>query len=160
MMSGAIREICALSILCGAAMSIMPEGGVKRVTGILTAAVLLTAILAPLKSMDLESYALIAAHYREREAELTAQGEEINERLNRAVIERECETYIMDKANELDIDIREADVEVQWSMDGVWLPYSACITGQSAPAQETALEDAVTAGLGIPGERVTWKNNE
>ena len=144
MMSGAIREICALSILCGAAMSIMPEGGVKRVTGILTAAVLLTAILAPLKSMDLESYALIAAHYR----------------LNRAVIERECETYIMDKANELDIDIREADVEVQWSMDGVWLPYSACITGQSAPAQETALEDAVTAGLGIPGERVTWKNNE
>ena len=160
MMSGAIREICALSILCGAAMSIMPEGGAKRVAGILTAAILLTAILTPLRSIDLESYALLAARYRQQEAELTAQGEEINERLNRAVIEREYETYIMDKANEMGIDIKEADVEVQWSTEKVWLPYSACIAAHAAPAQRAALEDVVAADLGIPGERVTWKSDE
>ncbi len=120
MMSGAIREICALSILCGAAMSIMPEGGAKRVAGILTAAILLTAILTPLRSIDLESYALLA------------------ERLNRAVIEREYETYIMDKANEMGIDIKEADVEVQWSTEKVWLPYSACIAAHAAPAESGA----------------------
>ena len=160
MMSGAIREICALSILCGAAMSIMPEGGVKRVAGILTAAILLTAILTPLRSIDLESYALLAARYRQQEAELTAQGEKINERLNRAVIEREYETYIMDKANEMGIDIKEADVEVQWSTERMWLPYSACIAAHAAPAQRAALEDAIAAELGIPGERVTWKSDE
>ncbi len=160
MMSGAIREICALSILCGAAMSIMPEGGAKRVAGILTAAILLTAILTPLKGIDFESYALLAAQYRQQEAELTARGEEINERLSRAVIEREYEAYIMDKANEMGIDIKEADVEVQWSTEGVWLPYSVCIAANAATAQKTALEDAVAAELGIPGERVTWESDE
>lgn len=160
MMSGAIREICALAIFCGAAMSIMPEGGAKRVAGILTAAVLLAAIITPLKSIDLNGYALLAARYREQEAALTAQGEEINERLNRAVIERECETYIMDKAKEIDIDIKEADVEVQWSTEKVWVPYSVCITAHAAPAQKTALEDAAAAELGIPGERVTWRSDE
>ena len=159
MTSGVIRGICALSILCGAAMSIMPEGGAKRVAGILTAAILLTAILTPVKDIDLQSYALLAARYREQEAALTAQGEEINERLNRAVIERECEAYIMDKAKEIDIDIKEADVEVQWNTERVWTPYSACITAHAASAQKTALEDAVAAELGIPGERVTWRSD-
>ena len=38
MMHGVIREVCALSVFCGLAMSIMPEGSVKRVAGVLCTA--------------------------------------------------------------------------------------------------------------------------
>ena len=98
MMSGVIREICALSILCGVAMSITPEGGVKRVMGILSSAVLLIAILTPVRQFDFESYALELAKYKNSEAALSASGVDINERLNRLVIEDEYQAYIMDIA--------------------------------------------------------------
>ena len=160
MMNGAIREICALSILCGIAMSIMPEGGVKRVASVLCTAVLLTAVLSPLRNMDMDSYALMLTRYREQEAKLAADGEKIRNRLNRAVIESECETYIMDKAAEIGAALTAAKVEAQWSTDGVWVPYAAQLTPSLPPEQAAVLAEKIAADLGIPEERVAWGGNE
>ena len=160
MMSGVIREICALSILCGVAMSITPEGGVKRVMGILSSAVLLIAILTPVRQFDFESYALELAKYKNSEAALSARGEDINERLNRLVIEDEYQAYIMDKARKTGIEVKEADVEVQWSTEGVWVPYSAEIISDAPPEMRGKLTEAIRSELGIPEERVTWNGDE
>lgn len=160
MMSGVIREICALSILCGVAMSITPEGGVKRVMGILSSAVLLIAILTPVRQFDFESYALELAKYKNSEAALSARGVDINERLNRLVIEDEYQAYIMDKARKTSIEVKEADVEVQWSTEGVWVPYSAEIISDAPPEMRGKLTEAIRSELGIPEERVTWNGDE
>ncbi len=159
-MYGVLREICALSILCGVAVSITPEGGAKRVIGILSSAILIIAIITPLKDFDFENYALELARYREQEAELTAKGEEINERLNRLVIEQECQAYIMDKAIEIGFEVKEAKVTLQWSTEGVWVPYSAEISGEATPEERLRLGESIKAGLGIPPERVVWAVNE
>lgn len=159
-MYGVLREICALSILCGVAVSITPEGGAKRVIGILSSAILIIAIITPLKDFDFENYALELARYREQEAELTAKGEEINERLNRLVIEKECQAYIMDKAIEIGFEVKEAKVTLQWSTEGVWVPYSAEISGEATPEERLRLGESIKAGLGIPPERVVWAVNE
>lgn len=159
-MYGVLREICALSILCGVAVSITPEGGAKRVIGILSSAILIIAIITPLKDFDFENYALELARYREQEAELTAKGEEINERLNRLVIEQECQAYIMDKAIEIGFEVKEAKVTLQWSTEGVWVPYSAEISGEATPEERLRLGESIKAGLGIPPERVVWAENE
>lgn len=159
-MYGVLREICALSILCGVAVSITPEGGAKRVIGILSSAILIIAIITPLKDFDFENYALELARYREQEAELTAKGEEINERLNRLVIEQECQAYIMDKAIEIGFEVKEAKVTLQWSTEGVWVPFSAEISGEATPEERLRLGESIKAGLGIPPERVVWAVNE
>lgn len=159
-MGGVLRELCALSILCGVAMSVSPEGGAKRVLGILSSAVLLIAALTPLKEMDFESYALRLAKYKTEESTLTAKGNEINERLNRLVIEDECEAYIMDKAKEKGVDVKEAKVELRWSTEGVWYPYSAKIVSNAAQSDLTALFESMEAELGIPEERITWSAYE
>lgn len=159
-MHGVLREICALSIICGVAMSITPEGGAKRVIGILSSAILIIAIVTPLKDFDFEAYALELAKYREQEAELTARGEEINERLNRLVIEQECQAYIMDKAIETGFEAKEAKVTLQWSTEGVWVPYAAEISGEATPKERLRLSESIMAGLGIPQERVIWAGNE
>ena len=64
MMHGVIREVCALSVFCGLAMSIMPEGSVKRVAGVLCTAALLITVLTPLRDFDMDSYALLLAKYK------------------------------------------------------------------------------------------------
>lgn len=159
-MQGVLREICALSILCGVAMSITPEVGAKRVIGILSSAILIIAIITPLRAFDFESYALELAKYKADEAELTAKGEEMSERLNRLVIEQECRAYIMDKAAEMGFEVKEAKVTLKWSTEGVWVPYSAEVSGTFTSEERLRLCESIEAGLGIPGERVVWANNE
>ena len=156
MMHGVIREVCALSVFCGLAMSIMPEGSVKRVAGVLCTAALLITVLTPLRDFDIDSYALLLAKYKEEEAALTARGEEINERLNRLVIEQEYEAYIMDKAAEKNVAVKEAEVEAQWSTEG----YTAEISSDAPPSQRAMLTEAIKTDLGIPEERITWKCDE
>lgn len=159
-MSTMIRELCALSILFGVIMGIIPEGGVKRITGILCSAILIIVILTPIKSIDIDSYALLLTQYREQEAQLTARADEINSRLNRAVIVEEYEAYIMDKAEELGIDVKEAGVEVQWSTEAVWVPYSVSVTANADISLRRVFEDKLMAELGIPQERVKWQSDE
>lgn len=159
-MSTMIRELCALSILFGVIMGIIPEGGVKRITGILCSAILIIVVLAPIKSIDIDSYALLLTQYREQEAQLTARADEINSRLNRAVIVEEYEAYIMDKAEELGIDVKEARVEVQWSTEAVWVPYSVSVTANADISLRRVFEDKLMAELGIPQERVKWQSDE
>ena len=55
MISQSIRQLCALSLLCGAALSILPEGGVKRVAEVVCTASLIVALVNPLKALDMES---------------------------------------------------------------------------------------------------------
>lgn len=155
-MSEVIREICALSILCGVVCSIMPEGSVKRVAGILCSCVLIITAVSPLRDFDFDYYAHLITNYREREAEINRRGDEISERLNRTVIQAECEAYISDKAEKLGLNIKSAKVELKWNADSAWVPYSAQITADIAPAGRKKLADVLLAELGILPERVEW----
>lgn len=160
MIASCIRQLCALSILCGAAMSMAPEGSIKRVMGVLCSAALILAVIQPLKGMDLSQYALELAKYEEREAEFLEDGENMNDRLNRLVIQEGYETYIRDKATELEIEIRSLNVGVQWNMDGLWVPDTVEIDGEGSGESRRELGRIIEAELGIPAERQYWSENE
>lgn len=156
MIHQSIRQLCALSLLCGAALSILPEGGVKRVAEVVCTASLIVALVNPLKALDMGTYALETARLHEREAALTAEAEGLEQRLNRLVIEQEYEAYIMDKALEFGLEGLAADVEVQWSLEGLWMPYAANISGACSQTGREKLAALMTADLGIPYERQRW----
>ena len=153
-----IRALCAVSLLCGAALSILPEGGVKRVAEILCTASLILAVLSPIKELDLETYAMENARLRELEASFAQNGQEAGERLERLVIEGEYETYIMDKAGELGIDGLKTDVEVQWSLEGFWIPYGVELSGECSDESREQLGRIMVSDLGIPYERQRWSS--
>ncbi len=151
-----IRELCAVSLLCGAALSILPEGGVKRVAEILCTASLILAVISPLKELDMDAYALENARLHELETSLAQQGQEAGERLKRLVIEQEYEAYILDKAKELNIELGGAEVEVQWSLEGFWMPWGAELSSGCSPEERQRLSDILESDLGIPYERQRW----
>ena len=68
MIQESIRQLCAVSIFCGAAINITPEGGVRRIMQLLCTAALTIAILSPIKEIDFDIYALETARLREAEA--------------------------------------------------------------------------------------------
>ena len=125
MIQESIRQLCAVSIFCGAAINITPEGGVRRIMQLLCTAALTMAILSPIKEIDFDIYALETARLREAESAINESAERIDGRLNRAVIEEQCEEYILDKAEELGANVSGVKVQAQWNLDGLWVPYSA-----------------------------------
>lgn len=155
MISSVIRQLCAMSILCGAAISIAPEGTVRRMLEIVCSVVIISAVAQPFIGVDFAAYALELARFEEREAEFLADNSELNDRLNRLVIEERYETYIMDKANELGAEVYSVEVSVQWSMDGFWTPYSVQISCGSHAGQKE-LSGRIEAELGVPAERQQW----
>ena len=149
MIHQSIRQLCALSLLCGAALSILPEGGVKRVAEVVCTASLIIAIVSPLKALE-------SARRHDLESSLTADAKAAEQRLNRLVIEQEYEAYIMDKALELGLEGLAVDVEVQWSLEGLWMPYGASISGVCSQTGKEQLSALMAADLGIPYERQRW----
>lgn len=152
-MAPVLHRLCILSVFFGLMLSVAPDGGVKRVMNILCAAILILTVLSPLKQLDIGEYALELAKNRELEASFMDDGKELNDRLNRLVIERECEAYIRDKATAMGIDAK-ALIRARWDSNGLWIPYEI----ELDCARDERLEAEIIAGLGIPKERQIWKN--
>lgn len=159
-MGAAIRELCVLSLFFGLAMSAAPEGGAKRVMGILCSVMLIIVIIEPLKGFDYVGYARSLADYRTLESSLAEDGQEMRRRLDRLVIEQHCEAYIMDKAEALGLELESVSVETDMYSDGVWLPYSAKLNGRGDPAACSVLSEIIAAELGIAPERQMWTQSE
>lgn len=155
-MTGLIGRLCALSVFCGLVMSLMPEGGAKRMAAIGCTAALLLTLSGALQEVKPELFLPELAYYRELEQELTERSGELRDSLNRSVIEREYEAYICDEAARLGIPGLQAKVTARWDMAGYFLPYEVHLTADCGERERRALTDRIEAELGIPKERIIW----
>lgn len=153
-MSELVRELCVFSVFSAVAAAVIPEGGTKKVLGMVVAAVMLCMTADAVTGLDFESYRLMAARYREESTALTEDAEKISDRLNRLVIERECEEYICDRATALGTELNSVRVTARWHPDGLWLPAELLIS--SPDIRDERLCSAIEAELGIPTEEQVW----
>ena len=125
-----VLSLTGAALVCAAALRLAPEGRVKPVVRLLCAVVMAAALLTPLAGGALPAaYPLELSRWRAQAEALTRQGETARQNLDRALIEREAEAYILDKARALGTPLRAARVSLRWSTEGVWLPESAALTG-------------------------------
>lgn len=159
-MKNYVMQICALSIFCGLALSLTPEGSVKRMTGLCCMLLLLISVLTAFRSFDYSSYSLELARYRELGHELAGGAEESSSRLERRLIEQECAAYILRQADSLGIKELSAAVKLRWDSSGVWVPESARMIGSCSADQRTRLQALIAADLGIDDLHQEWIVNE
>ena len=159
-MEGLIRELCALSILCGVALSLTPEGSGRRVMSFACSLALLSCVLGGIKTLDWDVYSMEISRYRESEQTFLEQSGEIRDDLDRRVIEAECRAYVLEQAVRLGIPIRDAAVRVDWSTEGLWVPYKATVYGNLTDQEKGRLARILETELGIPGERQEWNEND
>ena len=159
-MTEALRQLCGLSLFCGIALGLMPEGGVKKAASIACTVVLVMTVLLPLGTLDVSQYSLELAKYREMGEQLEERGDAVRDSMSRTVIEQECEAYIMDKAEAMGITVDTVKVRAFWSSEGVWVPESAEIRSGCGESEKNRLSDVIFADLGIPAENQEWSGNE
>lgn len=158
-MEQTIRLLCVLSVFCALAMHLCPEGREKRVLGFVCSAVLLSALFRSVREPDWDSLALEAARLHQREDAFLQDAGELGRELQRTVIEEKCETYIRNRAGQLQIDLEDVSVTAQWSLDGIWIPHSAVLSGEAGERERELLAGLLETELGIAGSRQEWRSN-
>ena len=147
-----IKQMCATSLVYGAVMALCPEGGVKRVANIVCTMALAAMLLNAFSSFDLETYAAELKSYKEREMEIVDAGKKIEDNLSRLVIEEQYETYILDKATELGLELNQVKLQLRWDSNGFWIAESVEMDcGYSAK-----LAEYIEKELGIVKQRQRW----
>lgn len=155
-MSGLIRQLCALSVLCGVALLLTPEGSGRRALAVCCSVLLSLSVLTAFGSFDFDAYSLELARYRDMGDSLADEAEERSRRLNKTLIMRQLEEYIRTQAEELGMSGLRAEPSVRWSTEGFWVPESVRLTGDFDAEREKRLREIIAADLGIPAEKQEW----
>ena len=150
-----IIAIAVSGILVSLIQALMPAGGVKKLSGVICGAVLMLAIMGGILNVKFDTSEFMIADEKEVMNEYSEKLEETNLRLNKSIIEDECRTYILDKAEKLGAHI-VAVVTAQYDSDGSCIPYSVSITGKCSDTIGTALGEYISENLNIPPERQFW----
>lgn len=155
-----LRGICAASVFFGLALALIPEGKERRTASLCVTAALVLMFASLFKSFSWDAYALSLAELREAAETITDSAAAESKRLNRLVIEHECEEYIMDKARELSLVPVSVEVSTSWRAEGVWVPESAVITLEKDGVGRQRLSSLIEAQLGVAGEYQEWNFEE
>lgn len=155
-MREAIRELCVLSVFCGASLRLAPEGPVRRVLSVLCTAVLLLCVLGGVMALDFDSYALEQGALREQEQRFRLSAEENRQRLDRLVIEQELNSYIQNKAEQRGLRVPQLETELIWRTEGLWVPHALSASYVGSAEQAERLAEELEAELGVPRERQRW----
>ena len=160
MMADAIRQLCALSVFCGLALSLAPAGSVKKAAGVCCTVALLSCLIGCFQEFRTADYALEMARYRELGESLAANAQEEKERLDRLVIERECEEYILSRAEAEKLSLVKVKVRAMWSVEGFWVPRHAVLQGPLSEAERERLGALIEAELGVEKAELEWLDGE
>lgn len=124
------------------------HAAMKMVCGIF----LLLCIIRPFADISLTGWSRFALPYLQQ-TQYTSQGEEYARQQTRTIIKQKTQAYILDKAAELDADIR---VEVKLSDDPLPYPVSVEIYGTISPYTKQKLEQILSRELSIAKENQSW----
>lgn len=155
-----LRGICAAAVFFGILLALLPEGRERRITSLCATAALVVMFLGLVLKTDWEGYAISLSQTRDAAAMITSSAEESRSRMNRLVIEQECEEYIMDKAADLGIPIHGVKVNAAWKKEGVWVPDFVTIKGAVREDDRERLSLLIEAELGIGQTGQEWEIEE
>lgn len=159
-MKGFISQICALSVFCGIALCLTPEGSVKRMTSLCCMLLIMISALSAFRSFDYASYSLELARYRELGRDLSSEATDGGKRYERLLIEQECADYILRQAESLGIAEITVQVSARWETVGVWVPESVRLQGSFTNDQRARLQEMIAAELGIDLMYQEWIEDE
>lgn len=152
-----VKNLCVAAIITGIAMTLTPKGRVRDVLRLVCGLAMVMALISPLTRLDMDGYAISLARYREEYQQYYDQTQEKSDRLVRSVIEQECATYILDKAQLVGLRVTSAEVTAKWGdEEKVWYPYEVYIEFEGDISQTSGLADTIEADLGVPRERQYW----
>jgi len=146
-----LLQVAAAALVLAVAQALTPEGAIKKIVRLAGGMVLLLAVVRPV--LGLEGGSLPALTPPAELTEAAPGGEEVLKTL----IAQKAGAYIVDKGSSLGCQITAVRVTAADDGSGWPVPWSAELTGTWTGEQKRALRRELEAGLGIPPERQSYR---
>lgn len=149
-----ILSVLSAAIISAIVSGIAGESGasgklIRLVSGIFLAFV----IVSPVADIDLSEYIRQIEDYEADGSDFAAYGKHASEKAQAEIIIPRIEAYILDKAEELKLDIH---AEVTLSEGEYPAPSSVVLSGYASPYARQALNEWIADSLGISKESIVW----
>ena len=151
-----VLAIVGTALVCAVVRALAPEGGGKKVVSVVCGFAMLGAVLGIRGAADGASVGDYTGGFTARAEEYARQAKEAGAAQTRFIIEERCRAYILDKAAQLGVTVRDVTVTARWSEEGFWVPVSCSLAGN----MDAGLAGAIASELGIPLERQTWSTGD
>jgi stage III sporulation protein AF len=155
-----IRAIAGAAVICGAALALTPQSKVKEVLKVLCGVVLIVALIEPFINSDAIEISVDLSRYREAAAAVAGNAANEQTNLNRSIIERQMNSYILDKAQTLGIEDLNVITVLKWGDEGFWYPHEIRLTTSCAIGERNRLSSFIEGELGIPVSRQYWNEHD
>jgi len=159
-MRAALRSLIALSLLGGAALYLCPEGGGKRIMKLLVTAVLVAAVLEPLRTLDYDRLSVEEARLSSSEIEILYDSEQKVNRLKGQLLRQNCERYVTTQAQALGLNVKDIEITLSGDREESLRPESVTIKASGGAEEMERLCRLMRDELGIPVERQVWITDE
>lgn len=155
-----ILELTVLSVVCGAVISIVPEGGSKKICQVLSTAILIIVFVDFAGQFDLNEHYVQASGLEKIEIEFNENLEDRENVLNGLFVKKECMNFIFEKAAKNSVEISRIEICLSDSEENRFYPHSIEISGSWNEEQRNILAKSISTELGIPEERQNWLYEE
>lgn len=144
------------ALICGVILSIgTPSGAGYRLRKMICGLFLAFLAIAPLKEIEFRDFTREFGEYSQEAEAAAAIGQSQAEAAILDIIKSRCESYILDKAADLNVTIH-VRVEVD---EASQLPAAAELEGDVTPYEKQVLSDYITQELGIEKEAQNWNRH-
>ena len=151
---GYLLRLTAGAFLSAGLLSLIPKGTSKKAAAVLCGLVMLLLALTPLAQLDYEALSeTISRLELEKEEARTGIGIQ-NQELVASIISGRVQTYILDKASSLGMQISvELEMETRAATP---YPSGVTIRGAATPTQKQQLQTYLEQTFAIAPERQVW----
>jgi hypothetical protein len=97
-----IVGIAGAAMITAVAMTVTPEGRVKKIVSLVCGLMTVIALVRPIVGFDYRSFSEYLAQHKSEAEAFSSDIDSANENLTRRIIEERCQAYILDKASPLE----------------------------------------------------------
>ncbi len=149
-----------LSIICACVMVTIvkafigdkaPSAGIIK---LIAGAFLIFTVVAPVVRMQFEDLQDYYIGVSEDAQKVVGQGEAMSQQACQAIIKEQLETYILDKADSLGLDL---EIDISFPDISEMSPDEIMILGNASPYGRKTLQTFLTEEIGIPEDKQIWR---
>ena len=148
-----ILSAAAGALICGIVTAFCQKSAYKKHITMLCGLFMTFTLLRPLIGIKIPELPDLNEYFRQAESAVE-EGKRISLSAQKTIISQECETYILDKAKELQVDLA-VSVTVD-ERGGEPVPVFAEITGAIQSETQYQLSTVIESDLGIQRENQLW----
>ena len=149
-----IIAVTAASIICGIVKSISNEkNGSATILRLVSGIFMTVTVLSPVVRLELNALPILSEDFLDQAKTAAAVGEEVAIDEINAIITKQTQAYILDKAAAFGARLQ---VEVHIAKDGTYRPKTVTLQGSISPYAKSRMQQIIEEDLQIAKEDQQW----